>query len=52
MTHRCPLEGSFGVGAPPSVVDGRDLLVEKGTLVLVGLGSRDVVHPRHYVSFG
>lgn len=52
VTHRCPLEGSFGVGAPSSVVDGWDLLVEQGTLVLVGLGGRDVVHPSHDVGLG
>lgn len=47
LTHRCPLEGSFRVGASSSVVDGWDLLVEQRTLVLVGLRCWDVVHPCH-----
>lgn len=51
-TYRCPLEGSFGVGASSSVVDGGDLLVEQGALVLVGLGCRDVVHPGNHVGLG
>ena len=52
LTYRCLLKGSFGVGASSSVVDGRNLLVEQGTLVLVGLGGRDVVHPRHDMGLG
>lgn len=28
-TYRCPLESSFGVGAPSSIVDAWDLLVEQ-----------------------